>query len=432
MDNLVLEGVLLFILVLLSAFFSGVETALTSLSKAKLRMLIDRGDKKSKTFALWLNDPGRLLATILFGNNVVNISASVLATIIGISLLGNITVSGNVGLIVTVIMAFIVLVFGELAPKTYARRNAEKIAVRTVGVIRALSILFRPVIRTILYISGKVVKIFSSGDATHSPFVTAEEMKTVISLGEEEGILKEEEREMIDSIFEFGNTKVSEVMVSRMEMTAVEQRTSFREIISLLIKVGHSRIPVYNKTIDNIVGILYAKDVLKINNSATPSKHIPKDLIRQPYFIPETKNVNELLHEFQSRKIHMAIAVDEYGGTSGLITLEDLIEEIVGEIEDEHDIKKGEVEVISDDTVIVGAGMHIDEVNERFGINLPEEEGIETLGGFLTNLIGNVPKAGNVINHKPLTFTIAASSKRRIIKVKIKNNEGSLRDAKDD
>ncbi len=390
-------------------------------------MLIDRGDKRSKTFALWLNDPGRLLATILFGNNVVNISASVLATIIGLSLLKNTAARGNVGLMVTVIMSFIVLVFGELTPKTYARQNAQAVAARTIGVIRALSILFHPLIQGLLFISGKFVKVLGGGVTAPSPFVTAEEMKTVISLGEEEGILKEEEREMIESIFEFGNTRVSEVMVSRMEMTSVELRTSFKEIISLLTGVGHSRIPVYDKTIDNIVGILYAKDVLKMTNSGTQEKHVLKDLIRQAYFIPETKKVNELLHEFQSRKIHMAIVVDEYGGTSGLVTLEDLIEEIVGEIEDEHDIKKGEVETVSDNTVIVSARMHIDKVNERFGIDLPEEKGIETLGGFLTNLIGSVPKAGRIINYKSLTFTIASSGKRRIIKVEIKNNKGQLR-----
>ena len=413
----------LLILLFFSAFFSASETALTALGKLRIRALLEKEGEKAKGISLWASDPNRFLATILVGNNVANIGASVLAAFIAMRIFqGELTPKIAWG--VTGVMTFIILTFGELIPKTFARDNAEKIALKTIGFLRGLSFILSPFIKLLLYISKGTLRIFGRKAVEPGTFMTEEEIRILIGLGEEEGVLEEEEREMIESIFEFGDTKVQEVMIPRTEMVCIGINTKLEDILSLVAKVGYSRIPVYEGKVDNIMGLLYAKDLLRLWGRHQEEGLVLKDFVRQPYFVPETKKVNQLLREFQRNKIHMAIVVDEYGGVAGLITLEDLIEEIVGEIEDEYDTGGGKIEHLEGGDLLVDARIDIGELNEELGISLPEEEGVETLAGFITNLLGRVPPSGEVIEREGLKIRVVEATKRRIGKVKISVSGG--------
>ncbi|MCD5390843.1 hemolysin family protein [candidate division NPL-UPA2 bacterium] len=403
-------------LLLLSAYFSACETALTSLGKLKMKSLIEKEGRRAELLSSWLGDPSRLLATILVGNNIVNVAFSILFTFVLLHFFGS-TAAGKVGAISTAVVVLLILVFGEITPKTYARQNAERIALRTISSLNLLSRALSPLI-------GLLVFVVPGGRKTKArPFMTEEEIKRMISLGEEEGVLEEEEKEMIDSIFKFGDTKVQEVMVPRSDMVTIEANQDLDDILKLLLGAGHSRIPVFERRIDNIIGILYAKDLLNLWEESSRAKLKVKDLIRPAYFIPETKKVNELLREFQKQRIHLAMVVDEYGGTAGLVTLEDLLEEIVGEIEDEYDKDKERIEILEEGIALVDGKTDIGEVNECLGIKLPEEEGVETVAGFVVDRLGRVPKVGEELIYQGTKITVVEADRRRAIKVKIKLKE---------
>lgn len=241
----------------------------------------------------------------------------------------------------------------------------------------------------------------------------------MISMGEEEGVLEEEEKEMINSIFEFGDTRVQEVMIPRLDIVAVEAGRNLTDILKVAVEDGHSRIPVFEKKIDKIIGVLYVKDLLSLWGKRAEEDLKVKDLTRAPYFVPETKKVNELLREFRRKKIHLAIVVDEYGGTAGLVTLEDLLEEIVGEIEDEYDEKKEEIKILEEGVALINGRMDIGEVNEKLKINLPEKEGVETIAGFVVDYLGRVPQTGEELTYENLRISVVEADRRRVVKVKI-------------
>ncbi len=423
--NPLIEWILLAILLLLSGFFSASETALISLGKLRIKTLLEKEREKAEIIKLWADDPNRFLATILVGNNVVNIGASVLAAFIGMRIWGD-ELSVGVAWVVTGVMTFIILVFGEFTPKTLARQNAEKIALGVMGVLKVLSYILYPITKVCVLVSKPFIKLFGGAVGETAPFMTEEEMKALIGIGEEEGVLEKGERRMIESIFEFGDTKVQEVMVPRTEMTFIRANTKLDDILALLVKAGCSRIPVYEATIDNVIGILYAKDLLKFWGEHGEKQPVLKEFIRQPYFIPETKKVNELLREFQRNRVHMAIVVDEYGGTAGLVTMEDLIEEIVGEIEDEYDTGSGEkVEYLEGGEVLVDAAIDIGELNEKLNIDLPEQEGVETIAGFVIDILGHVPSVGEIVEYEGLTIKVVDATKRRVGKVRISGLKGN-------
>ena len=402
-------------LLLLSAYFSASETALTSLGKLKVKSLIEREGRRAELLSSWLEDPSRLLATILVGNNIVNVAFSILFTFVLLPFFGS-TAAGKVGVISTVVVVLLILVFGEITPKTYARQNAERIALKTIRSLNGLSRALSPLI-------GLLVFVAPGGRKTKpGPFMTEEEIKRMISLGEEEGVLEEEEKEMIDSIFKFGDTKVQEVMVPRSDMVTIEANQGLDNILKLVMEAGHSRIPVFERRIDNIIGILYAKDLLNLWEQSSRARLKVKDLVHPAYFVPETKKVNELLREFQKQRIHLAMVVDEYGGTAGLVTLEDLLEEIVGEIEDEYDKGKERIEILEKGIALVDGKTDIGEVNERLGIKLPEEE-VETVAGFVVDHLGRVPRVGEEIIYQGTKITVVEADRRRVIKVKIKLKE---------
>ncbi|MCK4261553.1 HlyC/CorC family transporter [bacterium] len=406
----------LVVLLLLSAYFSASETALTSLGKLKMKSLIKREGRRAELLSSWLEDPSRLLATILVGNNIVNVAASVLCTFVLLRLLPE-TPAGKVGAISTGVMVCLILVFGEISPKTYARQNAERIALRTIRPLNGLSRILSPLIGLLVFVSP------GGGKAKPGPFMTEEEIKRMISLGEEEGVLEEEEKEMIDSIFKFGDTKVQEVMVPRSDMVTIEANQDLDNILKLVMEAGHSRIPVFKGRIDNIIGILYAKDLLNLWEQSSRARLKVKDLIHPAYFVPETKKVDELLREFQRQKIHLAMVVDEYGGTAGLVTLEDLLEEIVGEIEDEYDKGKERIEILEKGIALVDGKTDIGDVNEKLDLKLPEEEGTETVAGFVVDRLGRVPKMGEELIYRGTKITVVEADRRRVIKVKIEREE---------
>lgn len=405
-------------LLLLSAFFSGSETALTALGRIKLKTLLEKEDRDSSRIRCWAEDPNKFLAAILIGNNAVNIGASVLATYIAVEIFGG-GFSPAVAWGVTLSLTAVVIIFCELSPKMFARENPEAAALKAILVLKALAALLSPVIKILTRIAVAINRLFGVNVSMGSGFLTADDLKSVINIGGEDGVIEEAEREMLEGVFELKERTVREVMVPRTEMYCIESFLPPSEVLDAVVREGHSRIPVYEEKIDNIVGILYTKDLLKFRGAEHDSFTL-KSLLHQPYYVPETKNISVLLGEFQAKKIHMAIVVDEYGGTAGLVTLEDLLEEIVGEIQDEHDDEvEQKLEVLNEDEVIAPGRMDIGRMNDELDISLPETEGVETLGGMIVSLFGRVPAAGEEAECEGLRFKIVEATRRRIGKVKI-------------
>lgn len=407
-----LELALLVIFIMLSAFFSASESALMSVSKVKIRHAVQEGDDRARTVDLLLKNPSKLLTTILVGNNVVNIASSALATTLALHIWGP-----QGALISTVVMTFAVLIFGEIAPKTFATQNAERIAYFSSPYLLFLSAVIKPLIRVLVKITNLLVRLAGGDPHQERPFVTEDEIIRFVNVGEEEGVIEEGEKEMIHSIFEFDDTVVREIMVPRIDIVAVEVDIPLREAVELIIEHGHSRIPVYNGTIDNIIGILYAKDLLQFVHTDYGELTVSK-LLRRAYYVPENKKVNQLLSELRKERVHMAILLDEYGGTAGIVTIEDLIEEIVGDIQDEYDVEDADYSFISNAELIIDAGMPIDEFNDLLNVSLPEED-YDTVGGVVLSILGHLPVPGEQLEYDHLILTIQEMTGHRILKIHV-------------
>lgn len=388
--------VILIVLLLLSGFFSSAETALFSISKAKAIHLAKEKGKVNALIKKMKDDPHRLLSTILIGNNVVNVGASAMATAMAISLL-----SSNAVGIATGIMTFLILIFGEIFPKSIANRNNILIAKIVIFPLYWLSILFTPIIVLLNFIpklTGKIQK---------RPKVTEEELMTMVEVVEEEGEIKEEERELIYNIFEFDDTKASEIMTPRADMFVINENEDLK--LEEIIKSGFTRIPVIKGDIDHVIGILNIKDLFM--HQATSKEEIDvRKIMREPYFVPNNKKLDNLLQQFKERKQHMAIIVDEYGGVSGLITLEDALEEIVGEIIDETDKFEPYIVKIKPNEWIVLGKSEIDEVNENIPMNIPDSSEYNTFSGYILDKIGRIPQEKEEI---PLENFIATVNKMK-------------------
>ena len=345
----------------------------------------------------------------------VNISASSLATYLAIKLFGDIGIG-----IASGIMIFIILIFGEIVPKSIAVANAERISKRIARPIEIISIGLFPLIRFFKAIINIWYYFFGKKSIKEKKEITEEDLITLVEVGKDDGVIEEEEKKMIRNIFEFGDTLVKEVMIPRVDMACIPSDTKLNSILKLIKKVGHSRIPVYQETIDNIIGILYAKDLLGIYEKWYISKERfdLNQIIRKTYFVPENKKIDDLLDIFQRDKIQIAIAIDEYGGTAGLITMEDVVEEVVGEIVDEYDKEIKLFEITKDNTVIADGNIDIEKINEILNIEIPEN-GFETLGGFIFDLLGKVPKRGEKIKYHNIQIIIEQVVKNRIRRVKI-------------
>lgn len=414
---LIFEVIALLSFIILSAFFSGTETALFSLSKLQLKKIQkeEENNWQVKLIIRLLDDPQRTLISILIGNIFVNIAASSLATYLAIKLFGNIGIG-----IASGIMIFTILVFGEIIPKSLAVVNAEKISKKVARPIEIISIGLFPLIKFFKIIISALYYFLRMKKTKEKKGITEEDLITLIDMGKDEGVIKEEEKKMIRNIFEFGDTMVKEVMIPRVDMACIPSDTKLGSILKLIKKMGHSRIPVFEETIDNIIGVLYAKDLLGIYEQwyTSKKKFDLKGIIREAYFVPENKKIDELLDIFRKDRIQIAIAIDEYGGTVGLITMEDVVEEVVGEIIDEYDKEIKLYEMIGDNIVIADAIISIDKINEILNIKIPEN-GFETLGGFIFDLLGRVPKKNEKIRYQNCQMIIEQVVKNRIRRVKI-------------
>ncbi len=419
--------IVLLVLVFLHAFFAAAEVTIVSIRRSRLNQLIEEGHQAAQWVANMAEDATRLLTTTqlalkLLGFLAVALAAStygdpLAAWLAGLNVAWLSLISYPLAIvIITLGLVFLVLVFGELIPKELATRSPEPFAFWAIYPMRAVAVAAVPLAQVVVAVN----RLFMGrGDEVpHSlPFIIEEEIKTLVDAGEEGGFIEEEEKEMIYSIFEFGDTLAREVMVPRIDMVAIEVSTSVSDALDVVMRAGHSRIPVYENTIDNIVGILYAKDLLKYWRDETSSLEL-RDLLRNVYYIPESKKVDELLQELQQRKVHIAFVVDEYGGTAGLVTIEDILEEIVGEIQDEYDSEEAFMEVVSDDEIIFNARMDLDDVNHIMGLELPTDRS-DTLGGLVYSNLGRVPVIGDIVRIKTVEITVLSVERRQIKKVKV-------------
>jgi putative hemolysin len=405
--------ILLFVLcVILSAFFSSSEVALISITRAKARTLVNEGKPGSKAVAALKESPEHLLITILIGNNIVNVAAATLATSIAIKAFGDIGVG-----IATFFVVIVLLVFGEIGPKIYAARASDSFALGVAPVVLFLSRIFSPLI----WLVEKVSPTFGIGKEAGEASVTEEEIKEWIDVGKEDGTIEQGEQEMLYSVLEFADTTAREIMTPRVDVTLMEDTVTFEEAIRIFNETGFSRIPVYHDHIDNITGILNVKDVFSAMVSHRRDSTI-KEVMYDPMFVPETKKIDDLLKELQVHRVQMAIVIDEYSSFVGIATVEDILEEIVGDIMDEYDKEEPDIQNISDGVFVVDAQMWVEDINERMEIDLPVDESYETVGGLIIDRLGHIPLHPGEkveINEGKVTLVVMQMHGRRIVKVKV-------------
>ncbi len=407
-------GFVLFgVLMLLSAFFSGSETALFAVNRLRMRQMHEADDARAGVVLRLLEDPGRVLTTLLMGNSIVNVSASVLATAFLVDQFG----PQRGALYSIILMTALLLIIGEATPKTFAAKYADSVARWVARPVEWLTVALYPLIRVLSAVSAVLVRPLGGRVNLRSPLVTEEEIRLLVKMGEEEGVIEETERQMIHSIFEFGDTVAREIMVPRIDIVCVEDTAPLDEILRVILAEGHSRIPVYHESVDHIVGVVHVKDLLshlKAGRHTVPANEI----MRPPFFVPEGKRLDELFREMRRKMIHMAIVVDEYGGTAGLVTVEDLLEEIVGPIHDEYDVEEKLVEIINERVARVDGRMNIEEVNDLLGLALPPGE-VDTVGGFVYTVLGHVPTQGETVTYDGVEICVERLEGQRIAKVRI-------------
>ena len=407
-----IQIVLLIILLIGSGFFSASETALMSLSKIKMRHMEEDGVKGAKLVSTLIEDSNRLLTSILIGNNIVNIAATSITTSLFTAMLGAQGVA-----IATGLMTVLVLIFGEITPKTISANNPEKASLVVAKPIKFFVTILTPIVWIFNIITKVIFKLFGVDDKGVKPFITEEELKTMVNVSHEEGLLETEEREIINNVFEFGDMQAKEAMVQRLDIVAIDMEDSYEEIIDLFKTEKLSRMPVYEETIDDIIGILNIKDIIFLSDEEIENFDIKK-YMREAFFTYEFKKITQLLEEMKKDKSQMAIVVDEYGGTAGLITIEDLVEVIVGDIEDEYDEEEDEIQVISPNEFLVDGSTKISDVNEILNIELESEE-FDSIGGYIIGYIRHIPEENEIIEMDNIKFNIESVDKNRIKKIRI-------------
>jgi len=419
LDFIVISYIIVFaVLLILSGFFSASETSYFSLSTSDIDRLREKKDFASKQVVQLLSQPKKLLITIILGNTIVNIGAASLAAILTLDICQALGFDPKIGIIIDIIVVtFVILICVEIIPKVAAVKNAMSVALSFSFPLTIFYYLFSPV-ASIFHLFTHWLTSWFHVRKSKLP-LSEEELRSFVDISEEKGALQQDEKEMIHSIFEFGETTVKEIMIPRIDMVCIPTTSGLNSLLDIIKKHLHSRIPLFKDKVDNIVGIIYAKDLLPFINRKTNEEVNLEKMARTAYFVPEQKKIDELLREFQRERIHMAIVVDEYGGTAGLVTLEDIIEEIVGEIQDEHDSEQPLHQKISENEFIVDGSMDLEEMNEELGLHLPTEEGVETLAGFLFGLFGSVPQEKQSITFENYNFIIEKVIKRRIKIVRI-------------
>ncbi|MDQ6919687.1 MAG: hemolysin family protein [Candidatus Dormibacteraeota bacterium] len=415
------NGVELFILVVcvfLAALASGTETALTSVNRLRVRHLAEDGSQRAATLQRLQQDPQRFLGTVLIVNTFSLIIASAAATLLGLDLLDPVLPKGlgTVGdFVVSFALSLFLLIFAEITPKTLAVRHADRVALQVAPAVDRLATIFAPV----LWFVTSVARVLVPGRGHIRAFVTEAELMTLLSVSEEQGIIEEEERDMIQGIVEIGDKLVREVMVPRPDIVAVEKGVSAEEIAQLMETKGHTRIPVYDKDFDHIIGLVHAKDLLRQFVGRKDAFRLER-IIRPILQIPEQKKVDELLHEMRLKKAHMMVVIDEYGGTAGIVTLEDVLEEIVGEIRDEYDLSEKEpFEIISANEAVVDGGYSMDELNDQLDLGIAESDEYDSVGGYLNSVFGAIPKEGATFDQEPIHWKVEEMNGSRIVRVRI-------------
>ncbi|MBA7639606.1 hypothetical protein ES703_47265 [subsurface metagenome] len=410
-ETMILYLVLLGICLLLSAFFSSSETAFVSLQRIRVEHLVETEVKGAKRVARMIKRPEKLLSTILLGNNFVNTAAAALATVIAVSIWGEQGI-----LIATIGVTILLLVFSETTPKTIATHHAERLSLTFARPIGFISWLLTPFVIVLSWIASGFSKLVG-GEPVPRSLVSEEEIRTMISVGHKEGAVEEEEAEMLHKVFDFGDRPVREVMVPRPEVVCIEEGSKIAEFLSLYAESPLSRFPVYQENMDNVVGVLSIKDVLMAQaKGAITDESAIDDLVRPAYFAPETKRINKLFAEMRDKNYRMAVVVDEYGGTAGIVSLSRLVEEIVGPVGDELAAAEKEYEVINEYTFQIDGSMRIEEANEEMDLGLPEGD-YETVAGFVLDLLGHIPKLNDQLRYKGLKLVITEMRGVKIEKI---------------
>lgn len=409
---LILRFIIMLILLAMSAFFSGSETALTTVSQIKMKTMAKEGDGRAKRVLAVLEKKDKMLSAILIGNNIVNLSASSLATTIATKLLGSVGAG-----IATGILTFLILIFGEITPKNRAQANNVNLSLRYAGIIWYLMIILTPLIFVINHISGAILRLIDGNNSGDDQKMTEEELRTIVDESKEEGVILTNEQKYIHNLFDFSDATAKEVMIPRIDVTMVNVNWSYDKLMDLIREEMLTRMPVYEGDKDHIIGIINVKDLLLKKEG---DFHI-RDYLRDAYFTYEMKNTLELFQEMRKNSISMAIVLDEYGAVAGLITMEDLLEELVGEIRDEYDSdEEDDIVVLSDREFLVQASMNLEDLCKVLPLNF-ESDDYDTLGGYLTGLFDHVPEVGETyVTKEGILLRVVATGHQRIEKVRIR------------
>ncbi len=436
-NSLIFQFILILILTLINAFFSASEMAIVSLNKNKIKVLAEEGNKNAILIERLLQEPTKFLSTVQVGITLASFFSSASAAT-GISnVFGNSLETLNIPyaheislIVVTIILSYITLVFGELLPKRLALQNSQKIAMYAVKPIMLISKITIPFVKLLSISTNFLIRLFNVNSKNLEEKVSKEEIKSLVDVGQEHGVINETEKDMINSIFEFDDKLAKEVMTPRTNVYMINIDDCANTYLNSLLNEKYSRIPIFQENIDNIIGILYMKDFLCEAYKVGFDNVNLRNILHTPYFVPEMKNIDELFKELQISRKHMAILIDEYGGFSGIVTIEDLIEEVMGDIGDEFDDEEILLKNISKNTFLASGLISINELNEKLHINLDlESDDYDTLGGFIIKLIGYIPKKDDdcIVNYKNIIFKIKEVNKKRIVKVEITINN-SLED----
>jgi len=427
MGNTLFEIGIIVLLVMLNAVFVAAEIALVSLRRSRVDQLVDEGRRGATRVRRLTSDPGRFLAVIQLAITFIGFLASAFAGVSLAAALADILVgigmdpgvATAVGLlVVTILLSLFTIVFGELVPKTLALAHPEAFALALARPVDILGRALRPLVAVLTAATRAIARLFGA-EVTSEARITADELRLIVERGGEQGILEAEEEQMINAVIELGSRRVHEVMVPRTAIVGLPASATFDEAIDTIIAEGHSRVPVYETSVDDVVGILYAKDLLPFLKSDAAVQTSVRTMLRTPVFVPESMSIDDLLHEFQRRKVHLAIVMDEYGGPAGLVTIEDLLEEIVGEIQDEYDEEEPLIEVLDADRVRVDGRASIDDLLDLWDmkLTLEDEDEYDTVGGFVYHRIGGVPSPGDEIRLDGLRLTVETTDGRRVGKV---------------
>ncbi|HBL40475.1 MAG TPA: HlyC/CorC family transporter [Ruminococcaceae bacterium] len=445
--NLILKLVLLFALVLVNAFFAMSEIAIISLNDAKLEKQAAEGNRKAKKILRLTKNPSNFLSTIQIGVTLAGFLTSASASQSFVKMLSDAiettavakvipagVIEGVCVVLITVVMSYFSLVLGELVPKRIAMFAPEKISYRVVGVLLFVAAVTKPFVKVLSVSTNALLRLFGIDPNAQPEEVTEEEIRMMVDVGGEKGVIEDVQKEMINNIFEFDDIDAGDIMTHRTDVEAVEVNDSVLDVIGIAEREGYSRIPVFEEDLDHIIGIVYIKDLIAYIGSELPKDQSLRKVMRDVYIVPESMKCGTLFKELTSRKLQMAVVLDEYGGTAGIVTLEDLLESIVGNIQDEYDNEEEEFSVIDDTTFTVDGTTAISEVNEHVGVNIPEDD-FETIGGFVISLLGYLPNDGemNELDYENLHFTVLNIEDRRIGKLKVEINpiEDEDKDDKD-